>query len=207
MRRRLARLLPAALVLGTLGFVPAPPAAADTNVCAGQGVANVGPGLTYPVTATTSTSPAVDVRVRQPRTAGFAFNFSLGTCAPDLGKALNAGGVLTGWCGHSSGQGVTSNGHRFAWISAGGVMLFTGEVTGVGHAKPDPTWSNNTCNSVQGAFRFLIEFVVVLDHCRVIQTSTLLTVPIPPFLTATTIGPTTWGIHTGPLNEHVHICV
>jgi len=208
MRRRIASLLGAALVLSALAVLSPAPASADTNVCAGQGIANVAPGLTYPVTAVTTTAPSLDVRVRQPRTSGFAFNFTIGTCAPDLGKALNATGTLTGWCGHSSGQGVTSNGHAFSFVSAGSFLLITGEVTGIVNAIPDPTLlPGNSCNSDTGAFRFLVTGAALLHHCVAVNTVTLQTVPIPPGLTVTTVGPITVGVHTGPLSEHVRVCI
>jgi hypothetical protein len=206
MRRRIASLLGATLVLSALSVLAPAPASADNNVCVGQGTANVGPGLTYPVTVETTTAPTVDVRVRQPRTAGFAFLFGIGTCAPDLNKQLTAGGTLTGWCGHSSGQGTTSNGHNFAFVSAASFLIITGEVVGIVNAVPDPLAANNSCNSSGGANRFLVTGAVALVHCPVAGVVVLTAIPITATLTVTTVGPLTVGVHTGPLSEHVRIC-
>ena len=197
MKRRLASLLATTLAAATLAVLaPASPAHADTNVCTGQGVANTGP-LVYPVT----TLPLGTVTVTQPRVVGFAFNVAFGTCAPDLGKGLTATGIINGWCGHSSGQGVTGNGHRFTWIEAGSIALVTGEVTGVAHIIPDPTIAGNSC--LTGATSFLVTFAIVLSHCTISKFKTTITIPFPATLTPFTQFAS---VHTGPMTYFTKIC-
>lgn len=197
MKDRLVSLLATTLV-ATAVAVPAAvsPAAADTNLCVGHGTATTGP-LVYPVTATT----APMVTVRQPWTVGFAFTIALGTCAPDLGKSLTATGWIRGWCGLSSGQGVTGNGHRFNWIEAGGVAVITGELDGIAHVVPDPTVPGNSC--LTGATTFLVTLGVVSRHCGFTKTKGLTDVgPLPSTLTTTL----PVSIHTGPWGVHWKLC-
>jgi hypothetical protein len=199
MRHRLAAPTAVALVASSLALlVPASPASADTNVCVGQGVATTGP-LVYPITV--STAPSVTLNA--PRTVGFAFGINIGTCAPDLGKNLTATGTVNGWCGLSSGKGTTGQGHRFAWIAAGGVAVVTGEVDGIATFTPDPLIAGNSC--LTGATQWLVTFAVVLHHCLVAMTKFLTNVgPLPS--TLTTVTPLT-SFHTGPWGVHYKFCL
>jgi hypothetical protein len=129
MKRRLA-LLAGAAMLSTLGILaPASPvsATAEADVCAGVGDAFLSLGLSYPVTAE---GP------QPPNLVSFFFNLSLGACAA-LPEGLSATGTLHGWCGHSTGQGVTNNGASFHFVSAGGTLVVYGHVAGTVNAVPD----------------------------------------------------------------------
>src|SRR5688572_21137334 len=135
MRRRLASLLSAALLGSALMMLaPASPAGAQ-GLCVGAlGDAVLGSGLTYPLTpAAPTVRPAVQTN--------FGVNFPLGTAvcvnAPGALKSLSATGTLSGWCGHSSGAGTTNSGEDFTWVSAGHLLVVTGELTGVGNVVPD----------------------------------------------------------------------
>ena len=186
MKRRIAAFLGATLAASALVLVaPAPPASADTNVCAGQGTATTSP-IFYPVRVVT-TGTTASVTVLAPNTASFAFAFGgLGVCAPGP-KSLTATGTVSGWCGHSSGTGVTGQGHRFAWVSAASKLILTGEVTGIVNAAPDPTIAGNSC--LTGATTFIVTGAVVLYHCLILKQKglTTVTIPLPPIHTLTTV--------------------
>lgn len=198
MKRHLASLLAAAVGTSVLAVAPVSPAAADTNVCAGHGTATTSGPLVFPVTS----SPLGTVTVHQSRTVTFGFSTSLGTCAPDLGKSLTATGQLSGWCGHSSGHGITGNAHRFAWVSAGTVLVLTGDVTGIAHAAPD-VLTGQSC--MTGATSFLVTFGVLLLHCPVDAFKTKQLVKPPTLTTSTTVGPVS--VNTGAMTTHVKLCV
>ena len=179
MKRPLASLLATTLAAGTVAaLAPASPASADTNVCAGTGTAFTSP-IFYPVSLTPSGTTA-NATVLAPNTGSFFFLFTfggVGACVPDLGKGLTATGTVSGWCGHSSGTGVTGQGHRFAWVEAGSLAVITGEVTGVAQVGPDPFVPGNSCFT--GATQFLVNLAFVLSHCAVLKQKNLTAVTIP----------------------------
>jgi hypothetical protein len=176
--RRLAALWAATAV--ATGVLAAAPPARATDVCTGQGTAQTGTPLTYPVTA--SSGPA-RITVRQGRTTswGFASTPGLALCAPNLAKSLSAGGVMYGWCGLSFGSGATSNGSRFAWVGVGGTMVFTGGLVGTASVQPD-VLANESC--MTGADRFLVHYAVAKAGCSLTKSKGLVDspVPVPPSL-------------------------
>lgn len=197
MRARLAAFLATTSIATALvALAPVSPASADTNVCAGQGSLTTGP-LVYPVTATTAPS----VTINQPRTVAFAFGIGIGTCAPDLGKSLTATGTLTGWCGLWSGQGITGQGHQFAWLAAGGVAVFTGELDGVALVTPN-VLAGQSC--LTGATSFLVTLVALLRHCLILKSKNLHYLSVVP--STLTKNPPVW-IHTGPPSIHYRTCL
>ena len=209
MRRRLAMLLSAALVATVIGvFAPASPASA-TGVCVGAlGTATVtGGALSYPVVAGT-----FGVQVRQPVNATFNVNFpaATGTCVnsntPGFLKGLTAAGTVSGWCGHSSGSGSTADGYRFAWVSAGSILVLTGGLTGIVNAIPD-TLNGHSCNAAKpgGASAFIVSGVVLKLHCNVSKTKVTTPLPIPA--TLTTVVPGVLSVHTGSPTYNVKVCV
>ena len=199
MRRRLAMLLSATLVAGIAAIlVPASPASAGVHVCGVSGQANLALGLTYPVTASIDLPPhPIHVLVtQQPRTTFFTFSVNiLGACintnppnvkSPNLGTPLTADGIVSGWCGLSSGTGTLHLGTfpRFAWVGVGGFLVVTGGVTGIVHATPD-VFSGHSCNHNAGASQFLLTGLVVAnDHC-VVKSKGLTSINIPPGLLQT----------------------
>lgn len=182
MRRRLAILLAAALAASTFAVLaPTRPAVADTDACAGTGTAIVGaPGLLYPGVgnSVTTTGTTTNSTVQLARKLPFSFAFHSppqGTCSFKAG--LFATGLVSGWCGHSWGTGVTDNGHRFAWVQAGPSWVITGELDGLIQAVPD-VLAGESCAT--GALGFVIAGAVELRHCAASKTkSETLTPDIP----------------------------
>lgn len=191
MRRRLAMLLSATLLVASAAvLVPASPAAAGVGVCAGQGVATLSQGLLYPMSALVQAvtpglpHPVHVVAPHQPVTTSFVFSIQIGACAysnaPTV-DTISAAGMVSGWCGLSSGTGVTNRGARFTWVSAGSIIVLTGGIIGVVHALPEPLDMTKDCNGNKGGGE--TEFIIVgaaliFDHCAVKQkTSTTVTVP------------------------------
>jgi len=172
MRRRLGALLTAVLV-GTIltALGPAQPAGADTeNVCAGIGAANIAaPGLFYPLVGTTTTTSGTGggslTLHALPKLLAFGFSTS-GTflCAP-VADFTSAGGLVSGWCGHSWGDGTTNLGQRFNWVSAGTFLVVTGMLLGVVSATPD-VLGGQSCAT--GALNFLVAGAVgTIRHCNI----------------------------------------
>lgn len=206
--RRLACRLLTTLVASTVAvFVPTTSADADSGVCTGQGVANVWPPMVAPTTVTRLPTPVgtTTVTVQPPRTSAFTFAVVLGTCT-DPAKAFTATGQVTGWCGHSSGVGVTSSGRWFAWVEAGGVVLFTGHVTGFAQVLADPTVGANDCvsNSVvfpgspPGASRFIVTYAFGSSPCTFFDLTTTVWVPMPWLWQEPTVGPLKVSVQSGP---------
>lgn len=186
----------AALLVGSLGALVSASPASALDVCVGTGTATTVAPLFYPVTATAA--PAVTVHA--PTMTPWAFAAGVATCAPALAKAMAATGVVSGWCGHSSGSGVTANGYRFAWVTAGGTMVFTGGLTGIGQVEAN-VFVGDTC--VGGADDFLIEYAGVKTACGVTKTKSATVMPAPA--TTTTVGPLT--VVTAPWVYFVKVCV
>src|SRR5687768_1453519 len=130
--RRTALVVAGALFVCAVTLIPAPSVRA-TGVCAGSGSMSTGAPMFYPVT------PLNPPTVRQPVTTSFGFSLVNlgGTCVNTTGavttqKGFSATGTLSGWCGLLSGAGAeSSTGERFAFVSAGGVVVFTGAVVGL----------------------------------------------------------------------------
>jgi hypothetical protein len=227
MRRRLAMLLSATLVAGAAAIlVPASPAAAGVHVCAGRGLANLGQGLTYPVTVSTDLGHVVHILViQQPRKTSFGFSLTVGQCVNTNGTTLKTGaaasGTVAGWCGFSTGYGVLTlqdASGRFGWIGIGGTLIITGEVAGIVNAVPD-TLAGHSCNNNTGASQFLIAGGAIgFDHCLGGKhlpglegggTLWVLIPIVPDTLTTSNILPiATISVHTG-VNLHIWtlVCV
>lgn len=217
MRRRFAMLLSIALAFaGVLVVGPSTPAAAD--VCAGQGTATVTPGLLAPLFPIIAQLPdgSVTISVLQDSFAAssFAFGLSAGACAPGLG-GITATGTLRGYCGHSGGAGTDDAGHLFGWISIGGTLLITGEITGAVQATPDPLLAGNSCfTSHTGATSFIVVGAANRINCAtntLNTTDVLMPILSQILLTTTTVAGTTVNLHIGGLGVHVtgheHVCV
>ena len=140
------RLLVAALAVGAGLFSPSP-ASAHTDSCVSQGIATLSTGLGLP-------------GLHAANTAAFNYNTSIGFCV--AGGLLTANGVLTGWCGLSSGNGVTTMGHRFSYVSQGGYMIVTGEVNGSASVTEDIFDAGACINKT--AWNFIITGTVELHH-------------------------------------------
>jgi hypothetical protein len=144
-------------IIGTHVFLR--PVSADTDLCLGQGTATTGAPFFY-----MGQGPPVNT--------GFVFNVSLGAC---LAKpSLVAAGTVSGWCGLASGGGVTHNGHRFAWIAIGGLLVVTGDLVGTGNIMPNAL-AGESCTS--GADNFLLTSVVLKVHCVATKQKTTFIVP------------------------------
>ena len=152
MTRRIAVFLSALLAAGTLAVLAPQPAGA-IEVCAGQGTAFTGAPLTYPGLSTSAQTT-------------FAFVFTIGACphipSGTTFKPLTATGSVLGWCGLSSGAGITGNGDLFAWVGVGGLLIMTGHAGGLVHATPD-ILAGESC--ISGADAFIITVAVVLLNC------------------------------------------
>lgn len=132
----------------------APPAAAHTDACAGNGVMQ---------TAGEFFELVVDPLT--PRTSGFFVSLTVGTCVVKGGVSM--AGTISGWCGFSSAQGITDTGHRFVFINVGTALLFTGDVDGAGTSTAN-AMAGQSC--VGGATNFLINLAVDLRHCTITKT-------------------------------------
>lgn len=143
-KRRLALLLAATSAVATVGmFNPAPVGA--TDVCTGHGTMTLSAGLGLPTTTTA--------------TAAFSLGFTAGGCAVTPGFA--AAGVLTGSCGHFTGEGVHGpDSEPFYLVAVGSVIVFTGELTGTLTTVEDPTDSGSCTNGT--AVKFLSTGALVM---------------------------------------------
>jgi hypothetical protein len=157
MRRLVSMLWAACLAATLLVTAPASPASAEGACPASLGTLTTGAPLFFPGVALTPTFTT------------FSMSFTVGACvnvttAPPgaaVAPNLTATGVLSGYCGTSSGSGITSNGYRFSWVSAGGVLVLTGELTGLVGITPD-TPNGESCAT--GANAFITTAGPVLDH-------------------------------------------
>jgi hypothetical protein len=141
MRRRISLLLVSVLAGTTLTLLgPTRPASAWV-VCGGGGAATVAPGLKNPWAANVLTGAnLVEVLIGSANVVhAFAFGLTVGGClhppAPVAGLA--AAGVLKGYCTHAAGIG-TANGHLFAFILVGPLVILTGHLVGAFLAAPAP---------------------------------------------------------------------
>ena len=152
MTRRLAVFLSALLAAGTLVALAPQPAGA-VEVCAGEGTAVTGAPLTYPGLSTSAQT-------------AFTFAFIFGACphipTGTTNKTLTATSWVLGWCGFSSGAGITGNGDLFAWVGLGDFLILTGHTVGLVHTTPD-VLNGESC--ITGADVFIVTGAVVLSNC------------------------------------------
>jgi hypothetical protein len=201
MRRLLVTFLSAVVFAHAAAtLLPASPASA-AGACAGVGTMTVTPGLLSPVV----TSPApLGVTVTGSTVAAFMMTLFPGTCVHEPGGTtpnVNASGLVSGWCGLTSGTG-TLNGGRFSWIGVGGLMVMTGDMTGVATMTPGPG-QNESCGMPSGATSFIVAGAGLTLHC--VKTfphngSLLLTIPIP-----TTLGLPLPFVHTHTHPWHIWV--
>ncbi|HEX2039702.1 MAG TPA: hypothetical protein VHF47_08225 [Acidimicrobiales bacterium] len=171
MRNRRAVLF-VTLVLGSwLGaLTPVSPASAQ-DACTGTGSSSVGsPGLFYPWVGTSATTyglSGAEVTLHPlPKLLPFSFSVSaVGICA--LGTfPVSTSGLISGWCGHAWGVGVTSDGLRFAWVDAGGKLIVTGGLVGTMSYTPDAI-AGQSCFT--GALSFLTWGTFAKLHCNLVK--------------------------------------
>ena len=154
MRRRTAMLVAVTAVSGVMTMFPPTSTPAQANVhaaCASVGgTAHLHSPLTYP------TGPS--------HSASFTFHLDpdLSECtgAPDN---LSASGTVHGWCGLSSGSGVTSAGTSFGWVGVGGTLVLSGGLSGAVNAVPNVVLGD-LCST--GADDFVINGAVVNHSCK-----------------------------------------
>ncbi|HEX2040004.1 MAG TPA: hypothetical protein VHF47_09780 [Acidimicrobiales bacterium] len=174
MRRHLALLLSAALT-ATPGALTSVAPAHASGVCSGLGTMSVGgAGLFFPG-AVHQGGPTLTIQAT-PQTLPFNLSFSLAnTCAPNPAKGFSAGGMVSGWCGHTWGQGITGHGYRFAWVQAGPLLLLTGALEGKLTMVPD-ILAGQSCAT--GALGFVVSGSVTKVTCTTkSKTSHLTAVP------------------------------
>jgi len=206
------------MVAGAMVFGPADPASA-TDVCAGTGTANIGaPGLLAPLFPLINQlgPTTANILLLQDSLETLPFNFftDTGACTPDL-TTLAAGGFVNGYCGHSGGQATDNDGHDFGWVSIGGTLIITGELTGLAQATPNPLIANNSCftghPNREGALTFIVAGAVNRINCiaqQLVPFLTLVTFPVPvtglPVLSQTILS-VTINIHSdGLIAAHIH---
>lgn len=147
MNHRIGRLVVSALAASVGIMLPASPASGHTDVCGGTGIFVLATGIGPPVATSTHTT--------------FYLSFSgLSACAS--GMTFTSTGHFHGSCGLSSGEGVTNNGHVFAFAGQGSVLVATGMVNGVWHLVEDPQ-DHPSCLNGQ-ATNFFVEGMVELHH-------------------------------------------
>lgn len=218
MRRRIASLLAVGLLAAVIGvLVPSSPASGGVHVCGGAGTATTGAGLLYPVSAVPPVTgllpplPHPHIVVHQATNTTFGFEFSIaGACAntnptpPGPGNVkltVTANGVVSGWCGLSSGSGVLNLGAspRFAWIGIGGFLVLTGGLIGIVNAVPNVA-AGESCNGLphQGADNFIVTgAAIAFDHCALKSKGlTPVTVPTGGLTTVNLLPAATVSIHS-----------
>lgn len=157
MKTRIGILAGALLVAGVALLGQASPSLAHDDACAGNGDAT----LTN-VTNSSNTGFGVP-QLHNQASATFSFNLGNGACVAKGLGGLRAGGTVTGWCGLSSGAGITNNGHSFVFTSVGTSLVVSGEVDGEVSAAEDPL-DAGTCTNAS-ATHFLITGAAVKHHC------------------------------------------
>lgn len=160
MRRRFAAFLATLLAAGTLAVLAPQPANA-IDICAGTGTASTDPVFYPPFTGTLTPGNA---------RLTFRFTFTVGSCVhlptAGMGKTINAGGTFSGWCGLSSGTGMTDNGALFAWVGLGSMLVLTGHLEGLVNATPDVVNQESCSPTGTGALNFLVTGGAVLLNCH-----------------------------------------
>lgn len=148
MRRKAKLFTLAMLVTATTLGSPAETRATGNDACAGTGTM-----ATYWPYVYSWIDP-------QARTGLFAFSWTLGACVNRIGLSMT--GSMSGWCDLGAGEGVTNEGHRFAFLNVGGNVVFTGEVDGAGSITPN-AFNGESC--VTGSDSFLVEYAFDERHC------------------------------------------
>ena len=159
MRRRMALLVAVTAVSGVMTmFSPtSTPAQADVHgACVGVvGNAHLHDTLTYP-----THGPS--------KSASFTFHFDPAVCVdldpPGVATTISATGTVHGWCGLSTGSGVTSTGTTFGWVGVGGDLVLTGGLSGDVHATPNLA-TGDSCTT--GADDFVVSGAAVGHSCTV----------------------------------------
>jgi hypothetical protein len=148
-----------------------PMAPADALVhgtCAGLGQAHLSSPFGSPVGTTPNTFSSV-------HSANFTFHFTtaancllIHTPTPSsvsVTGGLSASGVVHGWCGLVVGNGITSFGNSFYMLGVGGVLVFTGGVSGVVAAVPNVIAGDSCLDHT--ADDFILTGAVALHSCTV----------------------------------------
>ncbi|HEX2040576.1 MAG TPA: hypothetical protein VHF47_12700 [Acidimicrobiales bacterium] len=164
------------------------------KLCGGVQIAWLSVPLFNPATATPLPPQA---RVRQPTLASFVLSHVVGGCP-------NMSGLVMGYCGHAAGTGTSAFGHRFAFVIAGSLLVSTGGVSGVALATPDAL-GGQSCNA--GATQFIVAGGAVFTSCSVVKSKLSTFSSVPSTLTSTGLGPVTAGVHSGPIQYHLKVCV
>jgi hypothetical protein len=171
MRRRLASLLAAVLAASTLGVLSSAQPAPAADVCFGAGGATIGGnGLFYPLVGTRTTTWGTGggsvTFYPLPQLLPFIMSLSVAGLCVSGAPPPEAGGLVSGWCGHSWGSGATSAGDRFALIGAGSFLLLTGGLTGLLNMTPNVPGGHN-CTT--GASEFLVSGGAVITDCNLFK--------------------------------------
>lgn len=172
LKRKVAMLAVVSAVSGVLMmFSPATPAQAVPvhDACVGAGSATLGSPLGYPLGTTAGTFSSA-------HSSNFTFHFNTASVCALGGPALSATGTVHGWCGLSTGTGVTSTGGTFMWVGLGGTLVVTGQIVGLVNAVPD-TLAGSSCAN-HSASRFLVNGLGLQQSCSVVNTSVGTTVPL-----------------------------
>lgn len=208
--RRQAAIFFLAAAMSATAFMAVPSTAHAVAVCVGQGVLQSGPMYHHVIVTTPPFSPTTGVRVTAPVTTGFGASIVLGTCAgvtttpsPQLTlDTLFLAGIKSGWCGQSTGMGVTNHGRGFAWVEVGSKMVFTGAMVGLVSAYFPNVLAGQSC--LTGATEFIMGWSVFAEsHCFT-KSKTSTTLPIPT--TSTTPFPNV-DVRTGPVNYWLNLCL
>lgn len=152
MKRIIAAAFTAALATATLAIVASPASAHGTDVCAGSGRASVSAAVYYPTSGPSAAGA----------TASFSFNVAGGCVAGHVSASVTLSAGVSGgaYCGNSNGvNGTVDGGHSFTYVSAGSVLVVSGNANGVVNAVPDAS-QGQSC--VSGAVVFLVQGLVSL---------------------------------------------
>ncbi|HEX2038129.1 MAG TPA: hypothetical protein VHF47_00190 [Acidimicrobiales bacterium] len=200
MRRRLvATLSVLALSVPVAAFRATPPASA--NVCTFVADVQTSGPMYFPGAVTLWTGGGVAVTVHAlPVLVGFGWALTGDACAPAWANPA-ADGMISGYCGHFWAVGITRDGHRFALVSAGGVVVATGGMTGVGAMTAD-ILDGQSC--AVGATGHILAMEVLLYPCNVLKSkSDLLPIVNSGTSTTTTVGTQAITVSVPPGNYHV----
>lgn len=160
---RLRAVLGLVLTLAFGGMATPDVATAHTDACAGTAVMHTNVRLFHPGF---SDDPEEPIGAYPPASAWFQIDVTAPwTCAFDQTVVLP--GVLAGYCGLATGVGTSQDGHQFALLWVGDVLLLTGEVDAVFAINPD--WLSADSCIVTGADRFLLAGSAVMHHCVAVE--------------------------------------
>jgi hypothetical protein len=138
-------------LLGATAILPLPARAETDDVCVGWGTMQTWAPITY-------------LPFGPPAHTSWIFSLQVGACA--LGSSFTAAGEYWGWCELGTGTGVTTLGNRFAFVSVGKKIIYTGEVSGESPFVENPF----TSDCFTGATQFLVGFGGGLNWgCKVVE--------------------------------------